>query len=406
MLTRFAANPEDAEAAEALRRSPEFVGTTRTTCVATMLEAGHAQNALPQRASRWSIAGSSPACRSETVRQALVGVDRQRGGPRSRRWAIRRSARSPSRAPRSTRRSPARSMPAIPASRSAPYLESGGTDGLIYRSAGIPDLGELGHLHPARRDVRPRPQRAHPGGELLRRRSSISTISRWRSAAGEARCSPSCCAALLAGGARAGPPTTSSIRGGTIYDGSGGAPFVGDVAIEGDRIAAIAPRIAARGAREIDARGLAVAPGFINMLSWATESLIQDGRGQSDIRQGVTLEVMGEGWSMGPLNAAMRRLRARAAERHPLPDPLDDAGRLSRASRAARHRPQRRELRRRDDGPHPRARRGRRRSRPGAARADAGAGPPGDERGRDGGRQLADLRARPASPRPTSWSRW
>ncbi len=98
------------------------------------------------------------------------------------------------------------------------------------------------------------------------------------------------------------------IRGGTIYDGSGGAPFTGDVAIEGDRIAAVAPALAAHGRREIDARGLAVAPGFINMLSWANESLIQDGRSQSDIRQGVTLEVMGEGWSMGPWNAEMKRL--------------------------------------------------------------------------------------------------
>ena len=98
------------------------------------------------------------------------------------------------------------------------------------------------------------------------------------------------------------------IRGGTIYDGSGGAPFAGDVAITGDRIAAIAPTISARGHREIDARGLAVAPGFVNMLSWSNESLIQDGRSQSDIRQGVTLEVMGEGWSMGPLNEEMKRL--------------------------------------------------------------------------------------------------
>src|SRR4051794_25049695 len=91
------------------------------------------------------------------------------------------------------------------------------------------------------------------------------------------------------------------IRGGTIYDGGGGAPFAGDVAVRGDRIVAIGA-VRGRGAREIDARGLAVAPGFINMLSWANESLIEDGRSQSDIRQGVTLEVMGEGWSMGPLN--------------------------------------------------------------------------------------------------------
>jgi N-acyl-D-amino-acid deacylase len=114
-------------------------------------------------------------------------------------------------------------------------------------------------------------------------------------------------AALLTGAATPVPAYEIIIRGGTIYDGSGGAPFTGDVAIDGDRIVAVAPRIAARGAREIDARGLAVAPGFINMLSWANESLIEDGRSQSDIRQGVTLEVMGEGWSMGPWNAEMKR---------------------------------------------------------------------------------------------------
>ncbi len=95
------------------------------------------------------------------------------------------------------------------------------------------------------------------------------------------------------------------IRGGTIYDGSGGAPLVGDVAIRGDRIVAVGT-VEGRGAREVRADGMAVAPGFINMLSWATESLIADPRSQSDIRQGVTLEVMGEGWSMGPLNATMK----------------------------------------------------------------------------------------------------
>ena len=97
------------------------------------------------------------------------------------------------------------------------------------------------------------------------------------------------------------------IRGGTIYDGRGGVGLMGDVAIAGDRIAAIGALDNAVGRLEIDARGLAVAPGFINMLSWATESLIVDGRSQADIRQGVTLEVFGEGWSMGPLNDAMRK---------------------------------------------------------------------------------------------------
>lgn len=97
------------------------------------------------------------------------------------------------------------------------------------------------------------------------------------------------------------------VRDGTIYDGSGGAPYVGDVAIRGDKIVRVGGDIAGSAGTELDATGLAVAPGFINMLSWATESLIQDGRGQSDIRQGVTLEVMGEGSSMGPLNPEMKR---------------------------------------------------------------------------------------------------
>lgn len=95
------------------------------------------------------------------------------------------------------------------------------------------------------------------------------------------------------------------IRGGTIYDGSGGPPVVGDVAIRDDRIVAVG-RVAGSAKSEMSAKGMAVAPGFINMLSWATESLIADPKSQSNIRQGVTLEVMGEGWSMGPLNAAMK----------------------------------------------------------------------------------------------------
>ncbi|MFN3857539.1 MAG: N-acyl-D-amino-acid deacylase family protein [Caulobacter sp.] len=94
------------------------------------------------------------------------------------------------------------------------------------------------------------------------------------------------------------------IRGGLIHDGSGGEPYVGDLAIEGDRIVAVG-KVTGRGQTEIDARGKAVSPGFINMLSWATESLIADGRGLSDLKQGVTLEVMGEGSSMGPWSAEM-----------------------------------------------------------------------------------------------------
>ena len=96
------------------------------------------------------------------------------------------------------------------------------------------------------------------------------------------------------------------IRGGTIYDGSGKAPVVGDVAIKGDRIVAVG-KVEGSAKTEVAAKGMAVAPGFINMLSWATESLIADPKSQSDIRQGVTLEVMGEGWSMGPFNATMKR---------------------------------------------------------------------------------------------------
>lgn len=97
------------------------------------------------------------------------------------------------------------------------------------------------------------------------------------------------------------------LRSGTIYDGSGSAPVRGDVAIQGDAIAAVGNLSNAQGTTEIDVTGMAVAPGFINMMCWANESLIEDGRSQSDIRQGVTLEVMGEGNSMGPLNDRMKK---------------------------------------------------------------------------------------------------
>jgi len=98
------------------------------------------------------------------------------------------------------------------------------------------------------------------------------------------------------------------IRGGTIYDGLGGAPFVGDVALIGDRIAFVGPRAPAPARHTVEAAGMAVSPGFINMLSWATVSLIEDGRALSDLHQGVTLEVFGEGESMGPLNPEMKAL--------------------------------------------------------------------------------------------------
>jgi N-acyl-D-amino-acid deacylase len=113
---------------------------------------------------------------------------------------------------------------------------------------------------------------------------------------------------LAAAGCAAGSPEFDVIiRGGTVYDGSGGDPVIADVGVVGDSIAAVGDLSSARAGTVIDASGLAVAPGFINVLSWANESLIHDGRSQSDIRQGVTLEVFGEGSSMGPLNDEMKR---------------------------------------------------------------------------------------------------
>jgi len=96
------------------------------------------------------------------------------------------------------------------------------------------------------------------------------------------------------------------IRNGMIYDGNGGEPYKADIAINADAIAFIGDLKNESAKNEVDAKGMAVAPGFINMLSWSTASLIQDGRSQGEIRQGVTLEVMGEGESMGPLNAKMK----------------------------------------------------------------------------------------------------
>ncbi|HVF35298.1 MAG TPA: D-aminoacylase [Candidatus Saccharimonadia bacterium] len=104
----------------------------------------------------------------------------------------------------------------------------------------------------------------------------------------------------------AGPEYDVVIAGGMLYDGTGAAPRRADVGLRGDRVAAVGDLARARAARTVDASGKAVAPGFINVLSWATESLIADGRAMSDIRQGVTLEIFGEGWSMGPLTPAMK----------------------------------------------------------------------------------------------------
>src|SRR5947199_10346460 len=110
-----------------------------------------------------------------------------------------------------------------------------------------------------------------------------------------------------AGIAAAESPFDVIIKGGTVYDGSGAEGRIADVAIRGDRIAGVGNFENSQAKRVIDAHGLAVAPGFINMLSWSTESLIVDGRSQSEIRQGVTTQIFGEGDSMGPLNDRMKQ---------------------------------------------------------------------------------------------------
>ncbi len=103
-----------------------------------------------------------------------------------------------------------------------------------------------------------------------------------------------------------GPDFDVIIKDGTVYDGTGGEPLRADVGIVGDQIMAVGDLSSARAKTVVDASGLAVAPGFINMLSWSTESLIVDGRSQGELRQGVTTQIMGEGSSMGPLNDQMK----------------------------------------------------------------------------------------------------
>jgi N-acyl-D-amino-acid deacylase len=114
---------------------------------------------------------------------------------------------------------------------------------------------------------------------------------------------------LTASQAGSAPTYDLIVRGGEIYDGSGGPALRGDVAVKGDRIVCVGS-CPGTAAKTVDAKGKAVAPGFINMLSWSNDSLVQDGRGQSELRQGVTLEVMGEGTSMGPLTPEMKVLEA------------------------------------------------------------------------------------------------
>jgi N-acyl-D-amino-acid deacylase len=114
---------------------------------------------------------------------------------------------------------------------------------------------------------------------------------------------PSICFAAL--GWAAAPRFDLVVQGGQIFDGSGGPPYLGDVGIRGERIVYVGPPRSMRAKQVIDAHGKAVSPGFVNMLSQAQESMIADGREESDLFQGVTLEVMGEGDSMGPLTDAM-----------------------------------------------------------------------------------------------------
>jgi N-acyl-D-amino-acid deacylase len=112
---------------------------------------------------------------------------------------------------------------------------------------------------------------------------------------------------LAAESAGAGPLHDTVIRHAKIYDGSGKPPYAGDVAIDGDRIAYVGPHAPGRGKTELDAHGMAIAPGFVNMLAHPEESLLVDGRALSDLRQGVTLEVMGE-ISMGPVNSELKKM--------------------------------------------------------------------------------------------------
>lgn len=97
------------------------------------------------------------------------------------------------------------------------------------------------------------------------------------------------------------------IKNGTIYDGTGGKSFRADIAVSGDKIVKIGDLSKAKAKQTVDANGLAVAPGFINMLSWSNESLIVDGRSLGELKQGITTQIMGEGWSMGPLNDRLKK---------------------------------------------------------------------------------------------------
>ncbi|MBK8813733.1 MAG: D-aminoacylase [Acidobacteria bacterium] len=113
--------------------------------------------------------------------------------------------------------------------------------------------------------------------------------------------------ALIAPAQRISPAFDIIIKGGTVYDGTGRRPVRTDVGIKDDKVAKIGDLGRANAALVIDAKGMAVAPGFINMLSWSTESLIVDPRSLGELKQGVTTQIFGEGWSMGPLNDKMKK---------------------------------------------------------------------------------------------------
>jgi len=113
---------------------------------------------------------------------------------------------------------------------------------------------------------------------------------------------------LAAGGCHPAAVYDIVIKNGTVYDGTGGEPYAADIALTGDKITAVGKIDEAAGKKILDATGLAVAPGFVNMMCWSNESLIADGRSQSEIRQGVTTEILGEGNSMGPLSPEMKKL--------------------------------------------------------------------------------------------------
>jgi N-acyl-D-amino-acid deacylase len=120
-------------------------------------------------------------------------------------------------------------------------------------------------------------------------------------------CTVAACATPPAGEPAPAPAADLLIRGGTVYDGAGGASYLADVLVAGDSVLAVDRARRSHARDTLDARGLAVAPGFINMLSWGFDELLRDGRGESDLRQGVTLEIFGEGQSPGPVNERVAR---------------------------------------------------------------------------------------------------